>query len=421
MGRALISRGVYPTQTTDLRIQTSRSGGAGVSLRGMAPATNRSPIPPENRQGSPSSKRLEDPKRTRRALLRWFDANKRELPWRGTRDPWAILVSEIMLQQTTVAAVAPYWEHFLNRWPTPGDLAAASSDEVLSAWAGLGYYRRARLLMESAKRLAKHTPENAAELRSLPGIGEYTAAAVASIAWDEPIAAVDGNVERVVSRLAAFPDDPRKAAGKRYIRSLAQELLATRRPGDFNQALMDLGATICKPRTPDCGHCPIAPTCQAHHAGNPELFPALPPRPTPTPILRVATVITSRGKVLVTERKEAPNKGFLELPMLDINPDPGVDLSEAARSEQLASRLCTHMNSIHDLRIQLGKALPVHRHSITRYRIRILPFRGKLCSGRVRRPLFWAPPGDARPFTTATRRILAANLPSFFSMGSDVT
>lgn len=382
----------------------------------MPPATNRSPSPPENGQGSSSTNGLEDPKRTRRALLRWFDAHKRDLPWRGTRDPWAILVSEIMLQQTTVAAVAPYWERFLERWPKPGDLAAASRDEVLSAWAGLGYYRRARLLMESAAQLAEHTPENAAELRKLPGIGEYTAAAVASIAWDEPVAAVDGNVERVVSRLAAFPGDPRKAAGKRVVRSLAQALLATRRPGDFNQALMDLGATVCKPRNPDCGHCPIAPTCQAHHAGTPERFPALPPRPTPTPVLRVAAVITSRGKILVTERKESPNKGFLELPMLDMDPDLDSNLSETARAERLAARLCTHLYAAHGLRIRLGEALPVHRHSITRYRIRVLPFRGKLCSGRVRQPFLWAPPDDARPFTTATRRILATGIPSFFSM-----
>ncbi len=319
-----------------------------------------------------------------------------------------------MLQQTTVAAVTPYWERFLTRWPNPAALAGASRDELLSAWAGLGYYSRAHRLMDAAQQLEHESPSSAADLRKLPGIGEYTAAAVASIAWDEPVAAVDGNVERVVSRLAALEGDPRKAVGKRAVRRAAQALLDSRRPGDFNQAVMDLGATICKPRTPDCERCPLRSTCRAHALGTQERFPALPPRPKPTPLVHAVALISQRGKILVQQREQSPNAGFLELPCLAWRAG---DIDEQGAPREPASmgpRLGVYLSDAHGLRARVGEALPVHRHSITRYRIRVYPFRVTLSSGRVQQPLAWAPSTSEQPFTTATRRILAAALPDFF-------
>ncbi|MHC4846302.1 MAG: A/G-specific adenine glycosylase, partial [Planctomycetota bacterium] len=204
--------------------------------------------------------------RLRARLLAWFDEHQRDLPWRRTRDPWAILVSEIMLQQTTVAAAIPYYERFVRRWPRPADLARAGRDELLAAWAGLGYYRRARHLMDAASVVAEdggQLPARADALRALPGIGEYTAAAVASIAFGEAIAAVDGNVERVMCRLGAIEGNPKQAVARRAIRDLAEALLDADRPGDFNQALMELGATVCRPTSPDCGRCPLSADCRA--------------------------------------------------------------------------------------------------------------------------------------------------------------
>ena len=364
---------------------------------------------------TPTPTGLRDPKTTRRALLRWFDAHRRELPWRGSRDPWAILVSEIMLQQTTVAAVTPYFERFLARWPAPADLARASRDELLSAWAGLGYYRRAHMLMDAATRMADGCPQDAAGLAGLPGVGEYTAAAVASIAFGEPVAAVDGNVERVVSRLAALPGDPRKAAGKRAVRRAAQALLDTRRPGDFNQAVMDLGSAICRPRDPRCEDCPLSKTCEGFATGRPERFPELPPRPKPVPVVRAVAVVRRAGKLLLTERTESPNAGFCELPGLELD---GARLDEHGAPLDAGAALREWLSATHGLTLRPGEELPLHRHSITRYRLRVHPVLGTLSSGRVTAPLHWGRPDDGRPLTTATRRILSRSLPELFETES---
>jgi A/G-specific adenine glycosylase len=198
-------------------------------------------------------------RRFRRRLLGWFDRHKRDLPWRRDRDPYRVWLSEVMLQQTRVAAVTNHYQKFLRRFPTIERLACARESSVLAAWSGLGYYRRARMLHAAAKQIVKAHgeafPESAEDLRSLPGIGRYTAAAIASIAFDQPVAVVDGNVERVVQRIQG-----KKLAGEKLWRA-ATELLSRGRPGDFNQAMMELGATICLPRQPQCPLCPIADLC----------------------------------------------------------------------------------------------------------------------------------------------------------------
>jgi A/G-specific adenine glycosylase len=219
---------------------------------------------------------LPETREFRSALLAWFDIHRRDLPWRRTRDPYAIWVSEIMLQQTRVAAVLDHYASWMQRFPTVETLAAAGEDEVLAAWSGLGYYRRARFLHKGAKAVVAEyggeLPQIASELRELPGIGAYTSAAIASIAFDEAAAVVDGNVERVLLRQTGNGEAgadgnrrrrdepaPLNAAG---IQALASALIDPGRPGDFNQAMMELGATVCLPRNPLCLQCPVQSSCR---------------------------------------------------------------------------------------------------------------------------------------------------------------
>ena len=208
----------------------------------------------------------------RRALLRWYGRHRRDLPWRRTRDPYRIWLSEIMLQQTRVAAVLEHYRAFLERFPTVEVLAAAPLDAVLAVWSGLGYYRRARMLHQCARAVVRehagHFPQTSATLLTLPGIGRYTAAATASIAFDEPVAVVDGNVERVVQRLAG------RDLVQPEIWRQAQSLLHASRPGDFNQAMMELGATVCLPRDPRCPICPVRKWCAAHAQAGQRKSPA---------------------------------------------------------------------------------------------------------------------------------------------------
>jgi A/G-specific adenine glycosylase len=248
-------------------------------------------------------------------LLSWYDRHARLLPWRargGARaDPYKVWLSEIMLQQTTVKTVAPYYARFVARWPTVAALAEASLDDVLRAWAGLGYYARARNLHACARAVvARHGgmfPDDPARLRALPGIGDYTAAAIAAIAFDAPAVPVDGNVERVVARLFAVEDE--LPGAKPAIRRWAASLLPPRRPGDFAQALMDLGATLCSPKRPACALCPWNDGCLARIRGDQETFPRKAPKREGR-LRRGAAYVALRadGRVLLQKR---PDKGLL--------------------------------------------------------------------------------------------------------------
>ena len=226
-----------------------------------------------------SAARIVDPAAVTRRLLRHYDANARPLPWRSPpgeprQDPYRVWLSEVMLQQTTVATVRPRYRRFLDRWPSVEALAVAEEAEVLKEWAGLGYYARARNLHACARAVAARGsfPSTEAELRQLPGLGAYTAGAIAAIAFGQHAAAIDTNVERVIARLAAIPRLVAEARAE--IRAEVEALLPTDRPGDFAQAMMDLGATICRPRNPDCPACPLGPDCAALASGTPEAFPA---------------------------------------------------------------------------------------------------------------------------------------------------
>jgi A/G-specific adenine glycosylase len=281
-----------------------------------------------------------------RELLAWYDRHRRSLPWRAARgeraDPYRVWLSEIMLQQTTVAAVVPYFERFLARFPNLRSLAKAPLDEVLAAWAGLGYYSRARNLHACAKavvdRHGGELPRREAELATLPGIGAYTAAAIASIAFGERTVPVDGNIERVVARLVRLEDElPRaRAAIRKLAKGFAQDLHPPSRFGDFAQALMDLGATICRPRQPRCMLCPWQATCRARAQGDQESFPRKSAK-REGKLRRGAAFVVLRqdGAVLVRRRKEEGLLGG----MTEV---PGTDWSvdfDATAALSLAPRL----------------------------------------------------------------------------------
>lgn len=255
-------------------------------------------------------------------LLGWYAAFRRDLPWRRTRDPYAIWVSEIMLQQTRVETVIPYYERFLARFPTAIALAEAASDDVLAAWSGLGYYRRARLLLEGARVVAASggvVPGAREDLLGVPGIGKYTAGAIASIAFGQPVGLVDGNVARVLSRVFAMNEDMRKE-GMRIAERLADAIVARQDPGAWNQALMELGATVCTPTSPACAVCPLGAVCSSREDGRVRERPVLSARATPT-VQRVQSIVAVRafdGGVLLCRRsKEQLFGGLWEPPSID--------------------------------------------------------------------------------------------------------
>ncbi|WP_339028079.1 A/G-specific adenine glycosylase [Bradyrhizobium symbiodeficiens] len=247
-------------------------------------------------------------------LLQWYDRHRRRLPWRAapgeTSDPYRVWLSEIMLQQTTVKAVGPYFEKFVARWPDVTALGRASQDDVLRMWAGLGYYSRARNLYACAVAVTREHggsfPDTEEGLRALPGIGPYTAAAIAAIAFDRHTMPVDGNIERVVSRLFAVEDELPQA--KPLIQQLAATLLANSRAGDSAQALMDLGASICTPKKPACSLCPLNEDCTARLQGTQETFPRKAPKKSGT-LRRGAAFVVTRGEELLVRSR--PEKGLL--------------------------------------------------------------------------------------------------------------
>jgi A/G-specific adenine glycosylase len=272
-----------------------------------------------------------------RDLLAWYDRHRRRLPWRAppgeTADPYRVWLSEIMLQQTTVQAVAPYFEAFLARWPTVADLAAVDLDAVLQQWAGLGYYARARNLHRAARQvMARHDgvfPSDAAALRDLPGVGIYTAAAIGAIAFDRPEAVMDGNIERVLARLFRVAIPLPKA--KTELRRLAAELTPAARPGDYAQALMDLGSSLCTPRKPACSLCPLMAGCAARAAGDAELYPVKVKKPErPTRYGVAFWAMRGDGAVLLRKRPESGLLGgMVEVPSTEFLSRPIA--SEAAR------------------------------------------------------------------------------------------
>lgn len=301
-----------------------------------------------------SSDQVSDPA----ALLSWYRRVHRDLPWRRTRDPWAIWVSEVMLQQTRVEHVVAYFEPFLSRFPTPAALAAAPLDEALASWSGLGYYRRLRLLHRAASQVVAGggtIPVEPAALRALPGVGDYTAAAVASIAFGAVVPVLDGNVERVLCRYLACAEDPRRATVRRRLRDSAAALLAVEAAGESNQALMELGSRVCTPRAPRCVECPLRPACAGHGSGDPERFPRRAPRRAPRQVRLLVAVVEREGRVLLFRRdeNEVLLAGTWELPW--------VESDGAEEPRRLAAR--------YGGSFALGETLGRVRHAITTRRL----------------------------------------------------
>ncbi len=268
---------------------------------------------------------MEDPQAFRRALLGWYRHHRRDLPWRRTRDPYAILVSEVLLQQTRIEAAVDYYRRFLARFPTAEALARASEEEVLQAWEGLGYYRRARLLHRAAGEIVdRHggeVPSDMEGLASLPGVGPYTAGAVASIAFGQAVPAVDGNVVRVLARLLCLEEDVTRAAARRRLHAYARALVPKDDPGTFNQALMELGALVCLPKGPRCGSCPVVTWCEARAQGREARLPRRrPSRAVPERPAAFAVVERDGHFLLVRRARDGLLGGLWALPGGELRP-----------------------------------------------------------------------------------------------------
>ncbi len=320
-------------------------------------------------------------------LLTWYRANCREMPWRGHPDPYAIWVSEIMLQQTQVDTVRPYFTRFLETFPTLSDLAQADDVTLLKSWEGLGYYTRVRNLRKAAQVVMTQyngaLPRTSEALRSLPGIGLYTAAAIASIAFGEAVPVVDGNVARVFARHNQLPHDFKKEAPRRELSHwLTPHIIASRSPSEFNQAMMELGALICTPKTPKCADCPLRVSCQSAKAKTQEAYPvvpkrkALPERKGSVLLLRATT-----GELLLSQHAgERLLAGFWELP----------DRKTLPFTPQKVKRLGTYTQTFSHFHLKLTvyTADPMER----------MPLPSNY---------HWYTPHDFHPLTTATRKILA--------------
>ena len=328
----------------------------------------------------------------RRQLLRWYDRNRRDLPWRRTQDPYRIWVSEVMLQQTRVQAVIPYYERFLQEFPDMRALAAAQEEKVLACWSGLGYYSRARNLRKAARVIVRQHggafPRDLRQAEALPGVGRYTAAAVLSIAYAVPVPVLDGNVARVVSRLYAVRTDPKTPRGRAFLLQHAAGLLSPRRPGDFNQALMELGATVCLPQQPRCPACPLRRNCVAYRHGEVEKFPATPRKARPVRRHLVAALVRDpAGRWLLLRRPRAAARlgGFWEVPLWERSEvggaPPGIVLKE-----------------------RLGNL----RHTITNNRLEIEVFAAALTGRKAPPRARWIAPTalNRRAVTSVTRKAL---------------
>ncbi|MBI2339701.1 MAG: A/G-specific adenine glycosylase [Deltaproteobacteria bacterium] len=363
----------------------------------------------------------------RKKLLRWYDRNKRPLPWRETKDPYAVWLSEIMLQQTLVPTVIPYYRKFLSHFPTLKSVAEAPLDDLLLLWQGLGYYNRIRQFHRAAQTVFENyggvVPSTKEELIKLPGLGDYTAGAIASIAFGEPTPAVDGNVIRVLSRLFASKADPLKTEGKKFFHEAVERLIDPDRPGDFNQALMDLGATLCLPTQPACTLCPLNADCQAYREGKPELFPKKRRKTLYRKEKLVCLLYHKRGKLFLRQRqKNEIMAGLWEFPLIPANPLRNSRSSWRKQRESFwrsnfrsrRSHLQTQQSNSERLtKIAKTKGLPLLpvTHTIMNRRMTIHPFvapAGRGLKGK------WIAPSDmgALPLTTITRKILKHSLAS---------
>ncbi|OGS48373.1 MAG: A/G-specific adenine glycosylase [Euryarchaeota archaeon RBG_16_68_13] len=341
---------------------------------------------------------MEDPrpKDVARRLLAWFDERKRDLPWRRTRDPYRILVAEYLLQRTRVASGTPYYERFLARFPDVATLASASPDEVLKAWEGLGFYRRARNLHAAARTIASRhggeVPRTAAGLATLPGVGPYTSGAVASIAFGERVPAVDGNAARVLARLFSIEDDVTRREGRERVFAAVRSLVPGERPGEFNQALMELGSTVCTPSSPSCDVCPLRTLCRARAEGLERSLPRAAPAKSATEARVAFALVESKGRVLLVRR---PESGLLGGLWCFPGGEPSAGLAPLVRLQT-------------GLRVRIGEPISNVDHAFSHRRWKGRVYRGVATGGTLMAEARWAEPADLQdaPLVPFVRRIL---------------
>lgn len=331
-------------------------------------------------------------RRFRRRLVAWYTTHARDLPWRRSTDPYRIWISEIMLQQTTVATVIPYFERFMNRFSTLAELAAAPEDDVLRLWEGLGYYSRARNIHKAAQILvAEHAgrfPESVEQLTALPGIGRYTAGAIASFAYDRRAPIVEANTLRLYSRLLGYTGDPRSTAGQKLLWEFAERILPIRAPGRFNQALMEVGSVVCTPTEPDCPHCPVSSCCAAFLQGAQSQIPQPKQRPTITSVTE-ATVAVRRGDAVVLYRRQPGERwaGLWDFPRFELGEEHVPSPERSRKSSKVENRLSQHLEREIAVRCgilaRIDHQLAEIKHSVTRYRIRLCCFQAVFESGEL--------------------------------------
>jgi A/G-specific adenine glycosylase len=310
-----------------------------------------------------------------RSLLKWFRTNARDLPWRKNRTPYAVWVSEIMLQQTQVTTVIPYFNRFMKRFPTVEKLARAKQDTVLKHWEGLGYYSRGRNLHTAAKLIVSdyggQLPDTVDELQKIPGIGRYTAGAIASIAFNRPAPILDGNVIRVLSRLFCIEGNPKDDATKKKLWQLAETLVHIKHPGDFNEAMMELGAMVCTPQNPQCPKCPLKNQCQAIKTGRQAELPVK-QKQAPLPHYSIVVGIVFKGdKILIDKRRQnALLGGLWEFPG-----------GKKKSGESFKTAVAREVKEETGIEIKVGKKLCIVKHTYSHFKITLHAYRCEYASG----------------------------------------
>lgn len=331
-----------------------------------------------------------------RSLLEWYSRSHRQMPWRGHPDPYAVWISEAMLQQTRVETVIPYFQRWMAMFPSINTLAAASEQDVLNAWEGLGYYSRARNLRKAAieicDKYAGLLPKTVKELVTLPGIGEYTAAAIASIAFSLNEAVLDGNVKRVLARVFNLETPANSAAGEKVFWQLARELVPAGSAGDYNEAVMDLGAMVCTPRTPNCAECPLNEFCEAKRLGIQAQRPVMLDKPSIPHFLVCAAIIQRENQLLIARR---PSKGLLG-GMWEF---PGGKVESGETHQQSLQR---EISEELDCKITVGEILGVYKHAYTHFRVTLHAYRCVIISGEPKAldasEIRWVTPTELKGF-----------------------
>jgi A/G-specific adenine glycosylase len=357
----------------------------------------------------------------RERLAAWYEEARRDLPWRINGDPYRILVSEMMLVQTTVTAVIPYFERFLGRFPDVGSLAAADESDVLKSWEGLGYYRRARQLHAAARMIVDEyggaIPADPAAVRALPGVGRYIAGAILSFAFDLPEPIVEANSQRVLARLLAIKENLKTASTQERIWQAAARLVPNLGAGTFNQALMELGALVCTPREPGCLICPLSTLCAARRLGLQDVLPVMTPKPPPLAVTEACAIVVREGSVLIVQRGRGGLwEQFWEFPTVHLE---GVD--PAGRSFGAPVDLADGVRRLTGIAIEPGPPVKVLTYSVTNHRVKLSAHPAKARTG-ILEPgpglvdARWVEPAELSEYTfsSASRRLIA-----WINQGSD--